>query len=196
MQTVGSLPAGTSAPNTVITMHAVRALGLRPVLAGWLIQTPRPLTAAQINTARGVAAAAGTTVETTSGQATLAEILNDATAVGVLIALGVLAMTVGLIRSETASDLRTLAATGTGPTTRRNLTAATAGALGLLGALIGTGIAYLAAFSWFRPVAVIARTAPTAELLVILAGLPLAAAAGGWLFAGRQPPVIARQPLE
>ncbi|HEY6279334.1 MAG TPA: FtsX-like permease family protein [Streptosporangiaceae bacterium] len=196
MQTISSLPAGTSAPNTVITMHALRALGLRPVLAGWLIQTPRPLTAAQINAARQLAVAAGTSVETKSGQASLAEILDDATAVGVLIALGVLAMTVGLIRSETASDLRTLAATGAGPTTRRNLTAATAGALGLLGALIGTGIAYLTTASWFHPVAVIARTAPSAELLVILAGLPLAAAAGGWLFAGRQPPVIARQPLE
>jgi putative ABC transport system permease protein len=43
---------------------------------------------------------------------------------------------------------------------------------------------------------VIASTAPAAELAVILAGLPLAAAIGGWLFAGRQPPAIARQPLE
>jgi hypothetical protein len=43
---------------------------------------------------------------------------------------------------------------------------------------------------------VIASTAPAAELVVILAGLPLAAAIGGWLFAGRQPPAITRQPLE
>jgi len=82
------------------------------------------------------------------------------------------------------------------PATRRNLTAVTAGALGLLGALTGTALAYLTAISWFGHASVIAATAPAAELAVILAGLPLAAAIGGWLFAGRQPPAIARQPLE
>ena len=59
-------------------------------------------------------------------------------------------MSVGLIRSETASDLRTLTATGASGSTRRTLTAATAGALALLGALLGTAAAYIAAiaFSW------------------------------------------------
>jgi putative ABC transport system permease protein len=196
IQTITGLPAGTSAPNTVITAHAMRVLRLHLVTSGWLFQTPRPLTAAQLNTARQLAAAAGATIETKSGEASLSQILSGATAVGILIALGVLAMTVGLIRSETASDLRTLAATGAGGTTRRNLTAVTAGALGLLGALTGTAIAYLTAISWFRHASVIASTAPVAELAVILAGLPLAAAVGGWLFAGRQPPMITRQPLE
>jgi putative ABC transport system permease protein len=37
---------------------------------------------------------------------------------------------------------------------------------------------------------------PVADLIVILVGLPLAATAGGWLLAGREPPTIARQPLE
>jgi hypothetical protein len=37
---------------------------------------------------------------------------------------------------------------------------------------------------------------PALDLLLILAGLPLAAAIGGWLLAGRQPPAISRQPLE
>ena len=56
-----------------------------------------------------------------------------------LVALGVLAMTVGLIRSETAGDLRTLTATGASSATRRTLNAATAGALALLGGILGTG---------------------------------------------------------
>ena len=60
---------------------------------------------------------------------TSAEIINWATVFGIVLALAILAMSVGLIRSETASDLRTLAATGASGTTRRNLTAATAGAL-------------------------------------------------------------------
>jgi putative ABC transport system permease protein len=196
IQTIIGLPAGTSAPNTVITEHAMQVLGLHLVTSGWLFQTPRPLTAAQINTARQLAAAAGATIETKSGEVSLSQILSAATAVGILIALGVLAMTVGLIRSETASDLRTLTATGASATTRRNLTAVTASTLGLLGGLTGTALAYLTAISWFRHASVIAATAPAPELAVILAGLPLAAAIGGWLFAGRQPPAIARQPLE
>ena len=37
---------------------------------------------------------------------------------------------------------------------------------------------------------------PAADLIAILAGLPLAAAVAGGLLAGRQPPAISRQPLE
>jgi len=36
---------------------------------------------------------------------------------------------------------------------------------------------------------------PLADVLILLPGLPLAAAAAGWLLAGREPKVIARQPL-
>ena len=61
-----------------------------------------------------------------------------------LVALGVLAMTVGLIRSETTSDLRTLTAAGASTWTRRWLVGATAGALGLLGGVLGVVGAHLA----------------------------------------------------
>jgi hypothetical protein len=37
---------------------------------------------------------------------------------------------------------------------------------------------------------------PWVDVLLILTGLPVMAAVVGWLFAGRQPPVISRQPLE
>ena len=63
-------------------------------------------------------------------------------------ALGVLAMTVGLIRGETAGDLRTLAATGASGATRRTLNATSAGALALLGGILGTAAAYLALIAW------------------------------------------------
>ncbi|MCW2905804.1 MAG: hypothetical protein JWL68_593 [Actinomycetia bacterium] len=196
IETVTGLPSGTSAPNTVITLRAVRALGLHEVTSGWLIQAARPLTAGQISSARQLAAAAGAIIETKSGEVSLSEILNAATAVGLLIALGVLAMTVGLIRSETGSDLRTLAATGASGTTRRTITAVTAGGLGLLGAVIGTAIAYLAAIAWYRSsLATTVSHVPTVDLILVLAGLPLTASAGGWLFAGRQPAAMARQPL-
>ena len=57
-------------------------------------------------------------------------------------------MTVGLIRGETAGDLRTLAATGASSATRRTLNATSAGALALLGGILGTAAAYLALIAW------------------------------------------------
>jgi putative ABC transport system permease protein len=37
---------------------------------------------------------------------------------------------------------------------------------------------------------------PLTDVLILLVGLPLIAAAGGWLLAGREPGAIARQPLD
>jgi len=178
-------------------MDRLKSFGLQAAPSAWIIQTARPLTAVQINAARQAAVAGGATVETKSQNPSLAELRDWAAAAGILLALGVLAMTVGLIRSETASDLRTLTATGAGGRTRRTFTGATAGALGLLGALLGTTVAYLAAIAWYRSsLSTTVRHVPVGDLIVILAGLPLAAAIGGWLLAGREPPAFARQPLE
>jgi putative ABC transport system permease protein len=195
IQTV-NLPTDTSDPNTLLTTRALRTLGWRAIPAGWLIQTPRPLTAAQVSTARQITNAAGISIETRSAQDSLSRLRDFATGAGLLFALGVLAMTVGLIRSETASDLRTLAAAGASSRTRRTLTAATAGALALLGALLGTTGAYLALVAWHRTNLGTLSNVPVASLLVILIGLPLVATTAGWLLAGRQPPAIARQPIE
>ena len=116
------------------------------------------------------------------------------------LALGILAMSIGLVRSETASDLRTLTATGASGTARRTLTAATAGALALTGALVGTAGGYLAAIGFFRTNQLDQLSElgniPVAELVWILVGMPLIAVAASWLLAGREPPAIARQPLE
>jgi hypothetical protein len=129
IQTLNRLPTDTADPNLLITTSAMRKLGklrLQAVPSAWLIQTARPLTALQINAARQIAVTAGATVETKSQNPSLSELRNWASAAGILLALGVLAMTVGLIRSETAGDLRTLTATGAGRRTRRTLTGATA----------------------------------------------------------------------
>jgi putative ABC transport system permease protein len=114
-----------------------------------------------------------------------------------VIALSVLAMSVGLIRSETAPDLRTLTATGASGATRRTITAATAAALGLLGAVLGMAGAVIAGMAWMHsgPSAT-AGGVPPSDILILLIGLPLVAAIGGWLCAGREPPAVARQPLE
>ena len=200
IQEVSGLPSGTSAPNTVITEHAIRQLHLQSGVSGWLIQTPHPPTAAQISNARLTASAAGMTIETKNSIPTTATILDWATVFGIALALGILAMSVGLIRSETASDLRTLTATGASSSTRRLLTAVTAGALGLLGAVLGTAAAYVGAVAYARGNSNDGLSSlqyvPVANLLVILVGMPLLATAIGWLLAGREPQVISRQPLE
>jgi len=200
IQEVGALPGGTSAPNTVITEHAIHALGLQTSVSGWLIQAPHPPTAAQITDARLTAAASGMTIETKSSTPSSAEILDLATVFGIAIALGILAMSIGLIRSETARDLRTLTATGAGGMTRRMVTAATAFALALAGAVIGTIAAYVAAIGYAsdNPLDGLSELTniPLTNLLIILIGMPTVAGAIGLLLGGREPAGLAHQPLE
>jgi len=197
MQTISNLPSGTSAPNTLITEHAVRKYHLQTHLNGWLIQAPAPLTARQIRAARQVVLAYQAPLEVASGGTDFAEIADIGTAVGILIALGVLAASVGLIRSETARDLRTLTATGASTSTRRTITAATAAAVGLLGAVLGMAFALVASLVWAHGgLSALFGAVPLADVFILLLGLPLVAAAGGWLFTGRKPPAVARQPIE
>jgi len=197
IQTISSLPSGTDAPSTLITEYALRKYHLQTRLSGWLIQAPAPLTATQIQAARHVTLAYQAPLEIATGGADFAEIAGIGTAVGIFIALGVLAASVGLIRSETARDLRTLTATGASSGTRRTITAATAAALGLLGAILGMAFALVASLVWAHgSLSAMFGDVPLADVLVLLLGLPLIAAAGGWLLAGRQPEVIARQPLD
>ena len=197
MQTVGGLPGGTSAPNTVITEYAMSKYHLQPFLNGWLIQAPAPLTATQISAARHLALAYQVTVETKSDAPSLGEFAGGATTLGIVIALGVLVASVGLIRSETARDLRTLTAAGAGAGTRRMITAATTAALGMLGGILGMAGAVIAVLAWAHSsLSAMFGDLPLTDVLILLIGLPLIAAAGGWLLAGREPEAIARQPLD
>ncbi len=195
--TVSSLPSGTSAPNTVVTEYAVSKYHMQAQLFGWLIQAPAPFTAAQLSTVRQFGNANEVQVLTATYNPSLADFTRAATALGIVIALSVLAMSVGLIRSETAPDLRTLTATGASGATRRLITAATAAALGLLGAILGMAGAVLAGMAWTHSgLTATAGGVPITDIVILLLGLPLVAAVGGWLFAGREPPAIARQPIE
>ena len=105
-------------------------------------------------------------------------------------------MTVALMRTEAAGDLRTLTATGATSTTRRTLTAATAGALALLGALLGSAGAYLALAAAHLSDPGTLSHVPVLYLAITILGVPAAAALAGWILAGRQPPSISRQVLE
>jgi putative ABC transport system permease protein len=189
-------PGYTSAPTSLITLGGLQRRHWTQVRSGWLIESSQPPTAAQLAAAREAAAKAGLTIETRNTQASLATISAAATAAGALLALGVLAMTVGLIRTEAASDLRTLTATGATSTTRRTVTATTAAALALLGALIGSAIAYLAMAAGYRSDPGVLSHVPVLYLTITILGVPAAAALAGWVLTGRQPPSIARRMLE
>ena len=190
------LPKGTSEPSTLLTPHALDRLGLHAVPSAWLLRTTSPMTATQLDGARRTAAADGLTVETRATHQSLVQLAEDATAAGIVFALVVLALTVGLIRGEAANDVRILTATGASSTTRRVVTAATAGALALLAAVLGIAEGYLAMAAFYRSDLSTLTHPPTADLLALGIALPLIAALGGFVLAGREPAAIARRPLE
>jgi putative ABC transport system permease protein len=131
-------PAYRSLPSSFVTPEALARRGWEAVPAAWLLETREPLTADQLAEAREHAADAGLRVEARNQQEGLSQLRSGATAAGVLLALGILAMAVGLVRTETAGDLRTLTAVGAPQRVRRAVTGTTAGALALLGAVLGT----------------------------------------------------------
>jgi putative ABC transport system permease protein len=183
-------------PPSFITLNGLRRHGWKQIPAGWLVESNRPLTNDQIADARQVAADAGLTIEVQAEGTSNAKIMAIATAAGAILALGILALTVGLIRSESAGDLRTLTASGATPRIRRTLTGATAGALALLGALLGVAGAYVVLAATYRDDLGYLSHVPILYLVLAVVGVPLAAAAAGWLLAGREPPTIARTVIE
>jgi putative ABC transport system permease protein len=183
-------------PTSFITTDGLRRRGLSPIASGWLLESSGPLTGEQISAARDVAAAGGLTIETRRESPTFTMVIAVASAAGALLALAILAMTVGLIRSESAGDLRTLTAAGATGRIRRSLTAATAGALALLGALLGVAGAYIVLLATYHDDLGYLGEVPLLSLGLILVGVPVAAAAAGWLLAGRQPPAIARAVID
>jgi putative ABC transport system permease protein len=202
IQEISALPAGTSAPNTVITEHALKEFHISASTTDWLVVGNQTFTAAQISDAQLTASTGQLSVESRNDIPSGSTIIDYATLFGIIIALGVLAMSVGLVRSETASDLRTLAATGASSYTRRTLTAVTAGALGFLGALLGVGGGYVAMTGFLRSnslnggISALFTNIPLGDLMLILFGMPAIAAAVGWIFASREPALIGRQPID
>jgi putative ABC transport system permease protein len=201
IQEISALPQGTSAPNTIITEYAMKRFHIASTTTDWLMVGAQSFTAAQINSAQLTASTAQLQVESRNDIPSGSTIINYATLFGILIALGVLAMSVGLVRSETSAELRTLTATGASSYTRRTLTAVTAGALGFLGALLGVVGGYIAMIGWLRSnslnggISALASV-PFGDLMLILFGMPAFAAVVGWLLASREPAVLGRQPIE
>jgi putative ABC transport system permease protein len=195
-EVLGAGDQSSGQPSSFVTLEGLRRHGWQQVASGWLVESNQPLTSEQIGAARDLAAEAGLTIEVQRENTSLAKPIAIATAAGALLALAILALTVGLIRSESAGDLRTLTATGATSRTRRTLTGATAGALALLGAFLGVAGAYLAlAATYLDDLGYLSRV-PVLPLALIVVGVPLTATAAGWLLAGREPSAIARPVIE
>jgi putative ABC transport system permease protein len=188
---------GMSARNVAfITPNGLRRHGWKQVPGGWLVESNRPLTSDQIAEARELASRAGLTIEVRREQTSFARTMAIATAAGALLALAILAMSVGLIRGESVGDLRTLTATGATSRIRRALTGTTAGALALLGTLLGVAGAYVLLAATYHDDLGYLSHVPFLYLALAVVGVPLAATAAGWLLAGREPPGIARTVID
>jgi putative ABC transport system permease protein len=183
-------------PANFITLAGLRRHGWTQIPGGWLVESTRPLTSDQIADARDVAAEAGLTIEIRMKKNPPTKVMAIATTAGALLALAILALTVGLIRGESAGDLRTLTAAGATSGVRRTLTAVTAGALALLGALLGVGGAYIALAATYHDNLAYLTDVPILYLALAVVGVPLAATAAGWLLAGREPAAIARPVIQ
>jgi putative ABC transport system permease protein len=194
--TLATLPPYRSAPNSLITEEAVAKSHLRPTRAGWIVEAKQPLTPAQIKAARQVAIAQGLQIEARDTQDYLATIRNIATTAGGLLAVAIVAMALGLIRSEAGRDMQTLTAVGASRRTRRALTAYTAAGLAIPGALLGVLGAYVTLLTAYHSQLDKLLPIPYGSLLELLVGVPVLATAVGWLMGGLEPRTIARRTLD
>ena len=189
-------PAYSSAPTSAMTLSGIARRHWTQIAAGWLVQSSEPITSAQVVGARHIAALAGLTVVTRDDQRSLVAVRLSAAGAGVLLALGVLAMTVGLIRREAAGDLRILVAAGATTNVRRMLTAATAGGLALVGVALGLLGAYLGLVAAYHSHLGTLSHVPVLYLFGVAVCVPGAAFLAGWMLAGRQPSGIARSVMD
>ena len=68
IQELGALPSGTSAPNTVITEHAMNEFHITASTNDWLVQGAQPFTATQISSAELAASTSQLSVESKNDQ--------------------------------------------------------------------------------------------------------------------------------
>ncbi len=192
---VGTLPATyTSLPQTLLDPSVAEQRGWDRLPSGlWLIETPRPLDAEQLQAAHEIATQYGFRIETRDDNSDLHMIRLATGLIGMLLALGVLAATLGLVRGESANDMRMLTAAGARPSTRRGIAAVTAGSLAAAGAVLGIASAYLgltaARVDHLTPI-------PWSDLAIIAFATPLMATLAAWVFTGKEPAQIARRPLD
>jgi putative ABC transport system permease protein len=182
----------SSGPRALLTEAGLAETGLEPVRAGWLLDLPGPVAPTTLADLRDFADDAGFVIEDRDNEGGLTTVRTAATAIGVLLALSILALTVGLLRSDASRDLRTLGACGATRRIRRSITATTCAVLATVGVGLGTVTAYIVLVVGYWPEADRLGTIPVAHLAVLLLGLPVVATAMAWLVGGNERADMAR----
>lgn len=181
-------PTFTSLPTTLVTEAELERRGWHTARSGWFLEAARPISPDELEVARSMAADAGITVEARHDQANLAGLRTQATILGMLVSLAIVGLTVGLIRTEAARDVSILVATGATRRIRRTLTAATAGGLAGLGAVLGTVGAYLTVAALRSSQLASLLPVPLAHVALVSVGIPVLATLAAWLLtAGHTP---------
>ena len=196
IQRVVELPKFSSAPNSLVTPAAVERNGWKRARSGWIVESAHPLTAAQRHAAHDAAVAAGLAVEVRTQDDGVTTLRTGATAVGALLALAIVAMAVGLVRGEAASEVRTLTATGAAPHAPSADGQHRRRSSRVPGVLLGTAGAYIALIAAFHTDLGQLTPVPLDNLVVLVVGIPVVATAAGWLLAGHEPTSFARQALD
>jgi putative ABC transport system permease protein len=193
----GEPAAAVVDPHDLITAAGVERGGYEVRTAGWLLVGDAPLTdyrrSALIEL---IATDPELEVELPAGSSSSDGLRMIVAAIGSLVALAIMAVVVTLTRSESVDELRSLAAVGASGSTRRAITAASAGFLSLAGVVLGVPVGYLALVAIMSdPAAQYPFVVPVRSLAVLVIGVPVAATVIAWLAGGREPPAMARTPL-
>jgi putative ABC transport system permease protein len=187
-------PTHSALPAALVSPSVIAARGWETADAGrWLIARQEALTDDELGVARSIAARHGFVIESYDPGDDWTTLRLATGLVGMMLALGVLAATVGLMRADAAGEARTLTAAGATGAARRGVTAMTAGSLAALGGLLGIAAAYLGVAAGRIDGL---HAVPWGALAVLGAGTPLVAAGAGWLLSGGEPPAVARRPLD
>ncbi|MCB0083641.1 MAG: hypothetical protein KDE47_22030, partial [Caldilineaceae bacterium] len=180
------LPAYRSAPTSLITVAALERQGWEAAHAGWFLVAERPIEPAQLAAIRRAADILGFNIESRDGfnLATLRTLRSGILIAVGLVALCMVAITVSLLQSERATDLRILTATGATTLACRTISAAMAGGLALLSAMLGTIIALTSLVTYFFTELETLRHVPLLQMGVVVVGIPLLAMLVGGVLGG------------
>lgn len=178
-------PNYTSLPAAIASADRIEEAGWEAIPSGqWLVDATS-VTREELSDAREIAATTGLTIEVRDAQRGLGTVRAIATVVGVLVALGVITVMVGLIEGETARDRATVTATGAPSVVRRSITMTTAATLAILGVLLGGAAAVVIVTAGYLNDPGVLWRIPVGYVLMIAIGTPLVAGLGGWIVGGR-----------
>ena len=186
--TTGRLEVPEATDLAPIWLHprTVERLGLEAKPCCWLVVAERPIP--QALKAQLIAAAGSElVVNLRSDEAPPLPLRSYALLVGLPVSLILVLLALAAGRAEAARDLGLLRTIGAGRAAVRGIAASQAVVLALAAALIAVGVAYFAWVTWAATSIQIQPFVVPFELVAMLVGLPILAAATAALTAGRQP---------